>query len=346
MSQKSEIKNKLKKLFQQWYGSQPNSVYELPLSGSSRRYYRIISTNFSAIGAFNENHKENLAFIDFTNQLTNARINVPELYKTSLNDSIYLIEDLGDQQLLSWVLQQKKIDTFPLEVLDFYKIIIRQLIHMQVIAGKVFDYSRCYQHPKFDKESILYDLTYFKTYFVDSLQMQYTEKLLQSDFKTFSDYLLKADNSYFMFRDFQARNIIIKEGEPYFIDYQGARQGPLQYDLASLLFQAKAQIPENYKMELLDDYINVAQLYTPLDTDEFKEFFFAFALVRVLQTLGAYGLRGLIEKKQHFIESIPLAIENLKDLNNQVTILNKTPDLQNIIEQIINNEKYVKSIHS
>lgn len=345
MTQNTEIKDKLKNLFQQWYGSQPESIYELPHSGSSRRYYRIASTNFSAIGAFNTNYAENLTFVDFTNQLRNSRVNVPEIYASQLEKNIYIIEDLGDQQLLSWLLQQKETDAFPLEALILYKKVIGQLIHMQIIAGKDFDYSKCHQHPKFDKESILYDLNYFRTYFIDSLQLKYKQELLQADFETFADYLLQADNQYFMFRDFQARNILIKQEEPYFIDYQGGRKGPLQYDLASLLFQAKAQIPEKYKKDLLDDYIQIAQLYTPLDTNEFKEYFFAFAMIRVLQTLGAYGLRGLVEKKQHFSESIPLAIRNLKNLKNQVSILNKTPDLHNVIEQIINTENHVKSNH-
>lgn len=346
MPLKSEIENKLKLLFKEWYGSQPDSLIELPHSGSSRRYYRISSTNFSAIGAFNENHAENLAFINFTHQLRISRVNVPQIYTSNLEENIYIIEDLGNQELLTRLLQQKIKDVFPSEALILYKKVIRQLIHMQIIAGKGFDYSKCHQHPKFDKESILYDLNYFKTYFIDALKLNYKEKSLQSDFELFSNYLLRADNKYFMFRDFQARNIIIKDSEPYFIDYQGARQGPLQYDLASLLFQAKAEIPEKERTNLLNEYICVARMFTPILSDEFTEFFYAFALIRVLQTLGAYGLRGLVEKKQHFIESIPLAINNLKNLNHKVSILNKTTDLQYIIEQIINNEKYIKSIHS
>ncbi|MCB2197748.1 MAG: phosphotransferase [Bacteroidetes bacterium] len=345
MHQNSEIENKLQLLFKEWYGSKPESLTELPHSGSSRRYYRIKADKSTTIGAYNDNYSENLAFVDFTRQLSNSRVNVPQLYTSKLEDNIYLIEDLGEQQLLSWLLQQKTDEAFSSEVLNTYKKVIRQLVHMQIIAGKDFDYSRCHQHAKFDKESIIYDLNYFKTYFIDSLQLKYNRKLLQADFETFANYLLQADNQYFMFRDFQARNIIIKQNEPYFIDYQGGRQGPLQYDLASLLFQAKAQIPEKYKTYLLEDYIQVARLYTPIDTEEFKEYFFAFAMIRVLQTLGAYGLRGLIEKKQHFIESIPLAIANLKNLNQQVRILENLPDLQNLIEQIINTKNYVKSIH-
>lgn len=344
MPQNSEIENKLENLFHEWFGSKPNFVNELPHSGSNRKYYRIISGKLSAIGAYNDNYAENLAFVDFTHQLRNARVNVPQIYTSHLEENIYIIEDLGEQQLLSWLLQHKTDEAFPSEALKIYRKVIRQLIHMQVIAGKGFDYSKCHQHPKFNKESILYDLNYFKTYFIDSLQLKYTKNLLQADFETFANYLLQADNQFFMFRDFQARNIIIKNNEPCFIDYQGGRRGPLQYDLASLIFQAKAQIPDKFKVQLLDDYIQVAQLYTPLDTNEFKEYFFAFAMIRVLQTLGAYGLRGLIEKKQHFIESIPLAIANLKNLNQQVRILENLPELQNLIKQI-NNNNHVKRIH-
>ena len=338
MHYNTETENKLSDLFKEWHGSFPDNIKQLPHSGSSRIYYRITKDEFSAIGVFNDNYQENIAFIDFTRQLLNSKINVPAIYNQKLDKNIYLIQDLGNNLLLSWLISKRSNNNFPWEAIEVYKKVIQQLVQMQIVAGQNFDYSKCYQHPEFGKDSIIFDLNYFKTSFVDSLKLKYDKNKLDSDFETFAQHLLSAENKFFMFRDFQARNIILKQGVPYFIDYQGGRKGPLQYDLASLLFQAKAQIPENEKMELLEYYVYLAKMYTPIIANEFKEFFFSFALVRVLQTLGAYGLRGLKERKLHFIESIPLVKNNLIYLKERAHILYQQPELNGLINQIINTE--------
>ena len=173
---------------------------------------------------------------------------------------------------------------------------------------------------------------------IDSVNYINNNDQLKTEFYIFVNYLLKSENKYFMFRDFQARNIILMNNEPYFIDYQGGRQGPLEYDLASLLFQAKAQIPEKIKNQLLNYYLNLVRLFVPVIKEEFTEFYYAFALIRVLQTLGAYGLRGLIENKSHFIESILFAIDNLVYLKDRAMVLKKLPELSNMIDQMIKTE--------
>ena len=331
----NDIKSKLTSLFEEWTGLLPGSIQKLPASGSERIYFRIRRKRFSAIGVYNLNYKENTAFINFTKQFLESRINVPEIYSMNLNEGIYLIQDLGDKQLLTWLLSNKTENDFPSEAIEIYKKVIQELIRMQIVAGRNFDYSKCYQHTSFDEEAIQFDLDYFRTNYANALKLKYNDNKLQSDFDIFSKFLLKANNNYFMFRDFQSRNIMMVNKTPFFIDYQGGRKGALQYDLASLLFQAKAQIPENVKLSLLEHYIKTASLFIPINKDEFIKFYYAFALIRVLQTLGAYGLRGLIEKKQHFIESIPLAINNLIYLNNKVEILYQLPELQQVINQII-----------
>ena len=153
-----------------------------------------------------------------------------------------------------------------------------------------------------------------------------------------SNYLLQDTDQFFMYRDFQARNIMLVNDEPFFIDYQGGRSGALQYDPASLLFQAKANIPNEIREELLNYYIKIVKLFIPINDDQFIEKYYAFALIRVLQTLGAYGLRGYIEKKEHFIESIPLAVKNLDYLIEKTKILNQLKELKHVITQIINNK--------
>ncbi len=339
MNSDPNIENKLSKLFKTWSGSYPDKIIQLPHSGSTRIYYRLLFQDISAIGVYNNHIEENKTFLNFTKQLSNNRINVPAIYKQDLNNNIYLIQDLGSTDLLTWLASVRQNNNFPDIAIKTYKKVIQELIQIQVIAGRNFDYSKCYQFAEFNKESIISDLNYFKDTFVDPSPINYHSKKLITDFEIFSEYLLKAESNFFMFRDFQARNILLHEGQLFYIDYQGGRKGPLQYDLVSLLFQAKAQIPEEIKSSLLKYYINLAKQFVPINTEEFTEYYFAFALIRVLQTLGAYGLRGLIEKKQHFIESIPYAIRNLDYLKDKVLVLNQLNELRNIIDQIINNER-------
>ncbi len=338
MNQTNNIQSKLSLLFEEWCGLVPEKILELPQSGSNRKYYRIQIKNTSAIGVFNSDYKENIAFINFTKQFLESRINVPEIYSENLEENIYLIQDLGNIQLLSWLFSNRTADSFSPKAIDIYKKVIQELVRIQIVAGRNFDYSKCYPYTEFDEKAIQFDLNYFRLNYVDALKLNYNGSKLKSDFDQFSKYLLKADNNYFMFRDFQSRNIMMVNETPFFIDYQGGRKGALQYDLASLLFQAKAQIPENVKLILLEHYIKTASLFIPINKDEFIEFYYAYALIRVLQTLGAYGLRGLIENKSHFIESIPMAISNLAYLKDKVNVLNELNELRQIIDQIINTE--------
>lgn len=329
----------LENLFKDYFGFLPKKTNRLPNSGSNRTYFRLQHNNLSAIGVYNKNKKENQAFLNFTEQFLNYRINVPKIYQQSINQHIYLIQDLGDTQLLPWLNSIRTGNNFPEQAKTVYKKVLQELVKIQIIAGKNFDYTYGYPYKSFNKESILFDLNYFEKHFVAALNLSYNRKLLNKDFNLFSDYLLDGSDQFFMYRDFQARNIMLVDGEPFFIDYQGGRAGALQYDPASLLFQAKANIPTEVRTELLKYYIKVARLFIPINQDEFIEKFYAFALIRVLQTLGAYGLRGYIEKKEHFIESIPSAIKNLECLIHHNEKLNQLKELKHIIIQIINNEQ-------
>ncbi|HRW63316.1 MAG TPA: phosphotransferase [Bacteroidales bacterium] len=328
----SKIEKSLAKLYQSWCNKLPQAIVPMPVSGSGRMYYRISEPEVSVIGVYNHNTSENEAFFHFTEQFQKNRINVPQILQISTNKHFYLISDLGNTTLFDRIKNENNI--FNDDLILFYKRVIQELIRMQVIAGKNFDYSHAYPFKEFNKDAILFDLNYFREKFLDSLNIKYNDLKLRRDFNTLANEALKTDPEYFMFRDFQARNIMIFENEPYFIDYQGGRKGPLPYDLVSLLYQAKAQIPENTRELLMNYYINTAQLFVPLNKNEFEKDYNTFALIRVLQTLGAYGLRGIIEQKKHFIESIPFAVNNLLLINQKAEIIKKMPELENIIERI------------
>jgi aminoglycoside/choline kinase family phosphotransferase len=332
-----KIQNNLAVLFKNWKGSEPEKTEMLPHSGSSRIYFRFSAGETTALGVYNQNNNENTAFISFTEHFLKYNLNVPLIYSSDLSKNIYLIQDFGDVDLLSWLNKSRNKNSFPKNGIELYKSVIRELIKFQVIAGKNFDYSNCYPFKSFEKEAILFDLNYFLDHFVKPGKYNYNQQNLTKDFNFLSDYLLLEENNFFMYRDFQARNIIIKDNQPCFIDYQGGRKGPLQYDLASLLYQAKANIPENIRIELVEYYIQEIEKLVSVNKEKFIEFFNAFSLIRILQTLGAYGLRGLVEGKSHFIESIGPALSNLALVMVKTDILNQTPELKNLLKRITAN---------
>lgn len=327
----------LTKLFESWAKEKALIVSPLPISGSDRRYFRISSENKKAIAAFNPDEKENETFIKFTNHFWNKNRNVPKILAQKLSENIYLQEDLGDKTLLNFLEEERKTSTeFPQTVLSFYKKAIQELIQFQLVAGKDLNYNWCFSRPSFDKQSMLWDLNYFKYYFLKPAKIAFDEQALENDFHAFSDYLLQADCNYFLFRDFQARNIMIHQNKTYFIDYQGGRKGALQYDLASLLYQARAKVPDEIRTELLDFYIQEAQKIIAIDEKKFREFYQAYVLIRIIQTLGAYGFRGWIEQKEHFLKSIPSAVQNLKNLLQNETLSLSIPHLKNTLMNLPN----------
>jgi hypothetical protein len=213
-------------------------------------------------------------------------------------------------------------------------------LEFQIKAGKNFDYTNAYQNKAFDKKSMLADLNYFKYYFLKLAKIPFDEHALEHDFEIFSDFLLTAPSDYFMFRDFQSRNIMLHDEKIYFIDYQGGRKGALQYDLASLLYQAKAEIPNAVREQLLDFYISELRKYQEVEKKLFKKQFYGFVFIRVLQTLGAYGFRGFYEKKDHFLKSIPFAIDTIEYLLKHFDFITETPVLKDVLTQITRNKKF------
>jgi len=329
----------LKKLFKQWSGNFPDNITVIPPSGSERRYFRLYHQGLSAIGAWNPVKEENSAFLHFTKHFLANGLHVPSIYSFDPENNIYLIEDLGDTSLFS-LLENKPPDTgIPDDIIRLYQESLRELIRFQVIAGKSLDYSYCYPHSSFDARSMKCDLNYFKYYFL-KLHVPFHEGKLEDDFDTLVNYLGQSDSDFFMYRDFQTRNILVKDGQPYFIDYQGGRKGPLQYDLASLLFQVKADLPFGLREELLDYYFSELSHFVRTDQTTFNKQYYGFVLIRLLQVLGAYGLRGLIEKKLHFLSSIPFALKNLGWWLSHVDLQLNLPELLPGLKLLTGLEKY------
>lgn len=306
--------NILKSLFKKHTGENAVSIKLLPLSGSNRKYYRLKSDNKSIIGAFNNEIRENNAFIYLSQHFKKYNLPVPTVFEIEESGTYYIQEDLGDNTLFSLIESSKDDNRFNNSVIAIYKNVLRHLICFQTKSAVDLDFSNCYPRQAFDKQSLLWDLNYFKYYFLKLSDVDFDEQLLEDDFQKFSDFLLQSDSEFFMYRDFQSRNIMIVDNNPYFIDYQGGRKGALQYDVASLLYDAKADMSQQIRDELLNFYLDELEKTTTNKRNDFLKYYNFFVVIRIMQALGAYGYRGLFQKKQHFIKSIPYAINNLKYL--------------------------------
>ncbi len=328
------LQNKLSQLFKSWANENAIKIIPLPQSGSNRKYYRLTGKTATAIAVFNKDKKENKAFITFTKHFFSKGLSVPQILAEDLANNIYLQEDLGDQSLFRLLNENGFIE----EVKEYYKESLSILPKFQISAAKNLDYSVCYPRDKFDVQSILWDLNYFKYYFLKLAGVPFHEGKLEEDFKVLAEYLSKVPADFFMYRDFQSRNIMIKDKLLYFIDFQGGRKGALQYDVASLLWSARANIPFDQREELLDYYLSELSKYEKINETEFKEHFYGFVLIRILQTLGAYGYRGFYERKDHFLKSIPFAIENLEWIIENQKVNIKCDELFYTLAQIINSD--------
>ncbi len=337
-----EKKTKLIKLFEKWAGEPHTEFYPLPPSGSDREYFRIKSKSKNAIGVYNPDKKENKAFLTFSKHFKSKGLNVPEIFAQDLRNNIYLEEDLGDTTLFAFLRALRKEEEFPQEVIEIYKRVLEELPKFQIVAGKDLDYSVCYPRKKFDRRSMLWDLNYFKYYFLKLAKIPFDEQALERDFNRFIDYLLSVDTKYFLYRDFQSRNVMLFNNRPYFIDYQGGRKGALQYDVASLLYDAKADIPQPVRNELLRHYLNELRKYIDFNQREFIEYYYGYVIIRILQALGAYGYRGFYERKEHFLKSIPYALENLSWLLENIELPVKAPALFDALRKMVKSKSLKK----
>lgn len=330
---------KIKNLFNKTFSCELESLTPIAAHGSSREYFRCFGGGMTCLAAYNDDKKENIAFLDYAYQLKAKGISVPKIYSEDIENGIYLLEDLGNTTLYDIIEKEKRGEVAFSEVRDLYYKVIRELPKIQIEGGRDFDYSNAYPRKAFDSQSIAWDLSYFKYYFLKLSDIWFDEQELENDFKTLRDYLLSTDCSHFLYRDFQSRNIMIFDNKPYFIDFQGGRKGALQYDLASLLFDAKADLSPCFREELLDLYISELKFYVEVDQKQFKEIFYAYVYIRIMQAMGAYGFRGYFEKKEHFLKSIPFALINLKWLEDNISLNVKLPELKRIFQKMISSKK-------
>lgn len=303
----------LKDLYLSYVGKDADSITELPSSGSNRRYFRL-SGDQTLIGVSGTSPEENQAFLYMARHFREKGLPVPEVYAQSDDARFYLQENLGNMLLFDAIEKGRKSSVFDEEEKRLLHKTIRLLPRVQFVGADGFDFSRCYPQAEFNQRSILWDLNYFKYCFLKATGMDFQENCLEDDFQKMASVLLRNASATFMYRDFQSRNVMIKEGEPWLIDFQGGRKGPVYYDVASFLWQAKARYPEDLRNELLADYMDALRQYMPVDETYFLSQLRHFVLFRTLQVLGAYGFRGYFEKKPHFIQSVPFAMDNLRVL--------------------------------
>ena len=311
-------------------------IQKIPQSGGDRIYFRISQGKQSWIATYNLNIKENQTFIYFANYFYEKGMPVPKILAVNESCNTYLQEDVGAVSLLDVLEKEGKTES----VFLLFQKSLTALAKLQIEGAKGLDYSKCLTSKYFGKHSILTDLLYYKYYFLDTLQYPYDKQALIDEFEILSDQLAVSHFDNFMFRDFQSRNIMVQNGEVYFIDFQGGMQGGLPYDVASLLWQAKAGLSNEWKEKLLDHYITELQklLPSPLEAATFKKQYNGFVLLRLLQVLGAYGFRGLFERKAHFLTSIPLGLENLKSFLQTYALDKDTPVFASILKWMVSDE--------
>ena len=329
--------DKIKELFASFSKDEITGIDKLPQAGSERHYYRIYTATKNFIATYGTNIKENESFIYFTEHFIKKNLATPQLFCVNAEKDSYIQEDFGDASLLN---KLEELGYVP-EVYNLYKTSLHQLALLQIKGDEGLNYEKCLTNTSFGKQAIMADLLYFKYYFLDALRRPYDKQKLIDDFEALSNYLSHTEYKFFMFRDFQSRNIMVKgNGDVGFIDYQGGMKGAPQYDVASLLWQAKANLPEDWKNYLLEDYINSFEsiVEETVDRDVFKSQYNGYVLIRLLQVLGAYGFRGLFERKAHFLTSIPLALQNLKWFVSNQSIGIAVPEFKKVLELCISNE--------
>ncbi|MGA9060640.1 MAG: RNase adapter RapZ [Terracidiphilus sp.] len=331
----------LKRLFEQHFHLPAERVLPLQgqLGGSGRVIVRLAGSGKSAIGILYSVREENVAFLEFSRHFHRRGLPVPEIYADDLSQGAYLEEDLGDITLFEFLSANRAGHAIAPEAVEAYRKVVAVLPRFQVEAGRDLNYKVCYPRASFDRQSIAWDLNYFKYYFLRLAGIAFNEQALEVDFTRLTKFLLSANHDYFLYRDFQSRNIMLLDGQPHFLDYQGGRKGALQYDIASLLYDGKADLPPALRLELLEHYLDCLAGFIDLKRDAFMEHYYAFVYVRILQALGAYGFRGFYERKAHFLQSVPYALKNLRWLAEHVKLPIALPALLDALKSISFSEK-------
>lgn len=328
-------------LFEAWAGEPCLNKVPISANGSNRRYYRIEGATHRCMAAVNGDVRENEAFIYYAREMKARGLRVPEIYAVSDDKTMYLQQDLGDTTLYAHLTARRQSgENIEEEIRSIYRRVLSDLVLFQTRCRDL-DFNMAYPRSDFDRQSVQWDLNYFKYFFLKLAYIPFNEQYLEDDFNRFIDYILDEDCSYFLYRDFQARNIMIApDGELYYIDFQGGRRGAAQYDVASLLYSAKSEIPDHLRAELLDYYIDQLSQHVAFDKEAFRSKFYGYVLVRMMQAMGAYGYRGFFEKKDYFVRSIPLAVANLRNILNSHTFPIHIPELEKVWNAITKHEDF------
>ncbi|MEW5950666.1 MAG: RNase adapter RapZ [Elusimicrobiota bacterium] len=334
-SVKEKYYKDLSDLFLSSFNKSSCEISDLRADGSNRKLLRIKSGDFSAVGVYGPDKLENNAFVGFSKHFKSLGLPVPEIYAYDEPNKVYLETDLGDTTLFDALISARKDETFPPQISELYKKSLLWLARFQVLGIKNLDLKLCYPRAAFDRQSISWDLNYFKYYFVKLGGIAFNEQNLEDDYNALADLLVSAKSDFFLYRDFQSRNIMVKGGEVFFIDYQGGRRGALQYDVASLLFDAKADLTCEAREELLEYYLSLPEIKAVTDKERFMRFYYPFVYIRLMQAMGAYGLRGFYEKKTHFLQSVPYVIKNLEWLLSHAQMPIKLPELTKVFKKIV-----------
>jgi aminoglycoside/choline kinase family phosphotransferase len=330
----------LKKLFEHHFRLPAEAIEPLQgqLGGSGRVIVRLKALDVSAIGVVYSVREENVAFLEFSRHFGRYGLPVPEIYGEQLSQGAYLEQDLGDTTLFEFLGRNRTGDSITPPAIEAYRRAVSILPRFQVEAARDLNYKVCYPRASFDRQSIAWDLNYFKYYFLRLAGIPFNEQALEHDFGRLTKFLLSASHDYFLYRDFQSRNVMLVDGEPYFLDYQGGRKGALQYDIASLLYDSKADLPPQLRAQLLDYYLDCLSEHIKLKRDQFMEHYYAYVYVRILQALGAYGFRGFYERKAHFLQSVPYALKNLRWLAEHVRLPIALPSLMDSLQSMLDSE--------
>jgi len=331
----------LKKLFEEHFHAPAERVQPVQgeLGGSGRKIIRLSNAKASAIGVLYGVREENIAFLEFSRHFRRHGLPVPEIYGEDLNQGAYLEEDLGDLTLFEFLSKNRAGEQIAPAAVEAYRKVVAVLPRFQVEAGRDLDYRVCYPISSFDRQSIAWDLNYFKYYFLRLAAIPFNEQALENDFDRLMDFLLEAPRDFFLYRDFQSRNIMLRDGQPYFVDYQGGRKGALQYDIASLLYDAKADLPPELRQQLLDHYLDQLAGVFALNREGFLHYYYAYVYARILQALGAYGFRGFYERRTHFLQSVPYALKNIRWLLHHVKLPIELPTLMSCFHRMLASEK-------
>lgn len=326
------------RLYEQWAGGKPATIEKVKGAGSNRIYYRLTDdAHHSVIGVVGTSREENHAFICLAKHFGQRQLPVPEILAASDDEMRYLQTDLGHVSLFDAIQGGREAGgRYNLKEVDLLRRTIRELPNIQIRGARGLDFSQCYPQPEFDQDSVLFDLNYFKYCFLKATEIDFHEMKLEANFRMFAKDLTAEPMEAFLYRDFQARNVMLdNDGNPYFIDFQGGRKGPFYYDLASFLWQASAKYPFKLRRELIAEYYNALKQYVEVPTiRHFAERLTLFVLFRTMQVLGAYGFRGYFEHKQHFIDSIPPAMDNLRDLLKMREDILPYPYLRDVLTRL------------